>query len=113
MKLSKKMELYRRECETVRSIISSGGDDDDDDDDDDYGEIEEETSHIFDNLERPVTYGYTLVAVDEELAKDFEPLAPEQKPVRIVQGNVVCSEMRLVCAFDSDKVSVESYEHEE
>ena len=55
----------------------------------------------------PLSRGYTLVAVDEDLAKDFEPLAPEQKPVRTVQGNVVCSEMRLVCAFDSDKVGME------
>ena len=54
----------------------------------------------------PFNHEYTLVAIDEELAKDFEPLSPEQKPVRTVQGNVVCSEMRLVCAFDSDKVNM-------
>lgn len=68
--------------------------------DTDYGEMEE-ISHIFDNLDTPEN---SPVALDEELAKDFEPLSKGTLPVHTVQGNMVCSEMRLVCAFDSDKV---------
>lgn len=62
----------------------------------------EEITHIFDNLDTPEN---SPVALDEELAKDFEPLSQGTMPVHTVQGNMVCSEMRLVCAFDSDKVS--------
>ena len=61
----------------------------------------EEAAHIFDNLDTP---SISPVTIDEELAPEFEPLEKGTKPVKTVQGNMVCSEMRLVCAFDSDQV---------
>ena len=61
----------------------------------------EEAAHIFDNLDTP---SISPVTIDEELAPDFEPLEKGTKPVKTVQGNMVCSDMRLVCAFDSDQV---------
>ena len=42
--------------------------------------------------------------LDSELAKEFEPLEKGVNPVTVVHGNMVCSDMRIVCAFDSDKV---------
>lgn len=63
----------------------------------------EEAAHIFDNLDTP---SISPVTIDEELAPDFEPLEKGTKPVKTVQGNMVCSDMRLVCAFDSDQVGM-------
>lgn len=66
----------------------------------DYGEMEE-SGHIFDNLDAPAS---SPVSLDTEMAKEFEPLEKGVSPVRVVRGNMVCSDMHLVCAFDSDKV---------
>ena len=68
----------------------------------DYGEIEE-TGHIFDNLDKPTA---SPVSIDAEIAKEFEPLEKGVLPVGSVTGNMVCSDMHLVCAFDSDRVGV-------
>ena len=62
----------------------------------------EEAAHIFDNLDTP---SISPVTIDEELAPEFEPLAKGTRPVKTVQGNMVCADMRLVCAFDSDQVT--------
>lgn len=59
----------------------------------------EEAAHIFDNLDTP---SISPVTIDEELAPEFEPLAKGTRPVKTVQGNMVCADMRLVCAFDSE-----------
>ena len=43
-------------------------------------------------------------ALFEDLAREFEPLEKGVSPVTQVQGNMVCNDMHIVCAFDSDKV---------
>lgn len=43
-------------------------------------------------------------ALFEDLAREFEPLEKGVSPITQVQGNMVCNEMHIVCAFDSDKV---------
>ncbi|KAK8831194.1 hypothetical protein WA577_003365 [Blastocystis sp. JDR] len=72
----------------------------------DYGEIEE-TGHIFDNLDTPTA---SPVSIDAEIAKEFEPLEKGVLPVGSVTGNMVCSDMHLVCAFDSDRNGRETME---
>lgn len=43
-------------------------------------------------------------ALFEDLAREFEPLEKGVSPITQVQGNMVCNDMHIVCAFDSDKV---------
>lgn len=69
----------------------------------DYGEMED-TGHIFDNLDMPAV---SPVSINAEIAKEFEPLEKGVLPVGSVTGNMVCPDMRLVCAFDSDRVGME------
>ena len=47
---------------------------------------------------------YSSSTLDTELVKEFEPLEKGVNPVTVVHANMVCSDMRIVCAFDSDKV---------
>lgn len=63
----------------------------------------EDCSTIFDDLDTPICSSITY---DETLAQEFEPLDKGTTPVGVVRGNMVCSDMRIVCAFDSDKVGV-------
>lgn len=61
----------------------------------------DECVDIFNDLD---SSNCTPIAFDSELAKEFEPLEKGVNPVTVVHGNMVCSDMRIVCAFDSDKV---------
>ena len=59
----------------------------------------DDTCNIFDNLDEN-----TQIFCDRELEQEFEPLEKGTIPVEVVKGNMVCSDMRLVCAFGSDQV---------
>lgn len=58
------------------------------------------------HLRQPGHADGVAVSIDAEIAKEFEPLEKGVLPVGSVTGNMVCSDMHLVCAFDSDRVGV-------
>lgn len=58
----------------------------------------EDCSNFFDNLDSPICSPITF---DAELAQEFKPLDKGTLPVTFVRGNMVCPDMRIVCAFDS------------
>ena len=59
----------------------------------------EDSYTILDNLDET-----TQICYDSELEQEFEPLEKGTIPVEVVKGNMVCSDMRLICAFGSDQV---------
>ena len=63
----------------------------------------EDCSTIFDDLDTPIC---SSIACNADLAQEFEPFDKGMTPVGVVRGNMVCPDMRIVCAFDSDKVGV-------
>lgn len=72
--------------------------------DTDYGEMEFGTC-IFEDLDP----NNASITYDEEFTREFEPLEKGVSPVTVVQGNMVCNDMHIVCAFDSDKVLLSIY----